>query len=114
MAKSKITISPINQGDVKKVPPEELPETGLVELVKVVVPDEEEGDELPVFPEKRGDVSGEIALGPEETDAVDTLGALAVLMLVPIVGVRTLLAVFITVYYINSNILLLSIYSSVI
>ena len=113
MAKSKITISPINQGDVKKVPPEELPETGVVELVKVVVPDEEE-DELPVFPEKRGDVSGENALGPEETDAVDTLGALAVLMLVPIVGVGTLLAVFITVYYINSNILLLSIYSSVI
>lgn len=114
MAKSKITIGPINQGDVKKEPPsEELPEAELGELVKVVVT-EDAGVELPVFPEKRGDVLGEIALEPEETDGAETVGALAVPRLVPIVGVRTLLAVFITVYYINSNILLLSTYTSVI
>ena len=126
MAKSKMTIGPINQGDVKKEPPlEELPEAEIGELVNEVVPE----DEVPVFPEKRDDVSGEIALEPEETDGAETdgaetdgaetdgaetVGALAVPRLVPIVGVRTLLAVFITVYYINSNILLLSTYTSVI
>ena len=113
-AKSRITIIPINQGDVKK---ELLVEPELeVGDIKVVVPEIPEDEEDPVFPEKREDVSGEIALVPKEADGVDTVDAVTVgvvggLTLVPIVGVRTLVAVFITVYYINSNILLLSTYT---
>jgi hypothetical protein len=95
----------INHGDVKNVPL--LLEELMLEEDELIIGVEDD----PVLPENNGEVSGEIPVDVEDaTEGVVTLDTPLEEILVPMDGDGVLLAVFITIYYINSNILLLTTY----